>query len=120
MKYFTELNSLRYKAMDGRTTHASMRKACRNLVSKFHSKNEFAIEFNEYITNYDEWNLSREVIIPLFQEAINLRGSQTVLVRLNWFPNQKAWTFASLIVQFEKVFGTDSESLDLYSKNKGE
>jgi hypothetical protein len=94
MKHFTELNSLRYKAMDGRTTHASMRKACRNLVSKFHSKNEFAIELNEYITNYDEWNLSREVIIPLFQEAINLPGSQTVLVRLNRFPNQKSWTFA--------------------------
>ena len=120
MKHFTELNSLRYKAMDGRTTHSSMRRACRNLVSKFHSKNEFAIELNEYITNYDEWNLSRKVIIPLFQEAINLPGSQTVLVRLNWFPNQKAWTFASLIAQFEKVFGTDSESLDLYSKNKGE
>ena len=120
MKHFTELISLRYKAMDGRTTHASMRRACRNLVSKFHSKNEFAIELNEYITNYDEWNLSREVIIPLFQEAINLPGSQTVLVRLNWFTNQKSWTFASLIAQFEKVFGTDSESLDLFSKNKGE
>ena len=120
MKHFTELNSLRYKAMDGRTTHSSMRRACRNLVSKFHSKNEFAIEFNEYITNYDEWNLSREVIIPLFQEAINLPESQTVLVRLNWFPNQKVWTFASLIAQFEKVFRTDSESLDLFSKNKGE
>ena len=120
MKHFTELHSLRYKAMDGRTTHSSMRRACRNLVNKFDSKNELAIELNEYITNYGEWNLSREVIIPLFQEAINLPESQTVLVRLNWFPNQHAWTFAALIAKFEKVFRTDSESLDLFSKNKGE
>lgn len=120
MKHFTELNSLRYKAMDSRTTQASMRKACRNLVSKFHSKNEFAIEFNEYITNYDEWNLSREVIIPLFQEAVSLPGSQTVLVRLSWFPNQHVWTFEALIAKFEKVFKTDSKSLDLFGKNKEE
>ena len=120
MKHFKELNTLRYKAMDGRTTHSSMRKACRNLVSKFQSKDEFAIELNEYLTNYGEWNLSREVIIPLFQEAINLPCSQTVLVRLSWFPNQHAWTFAALIAKFEKVFRTDSESLDVFSKNKGE
>ena len=120
MKHLKELNSLRYKAMDGRTTHSSMRKACRNLVSKFDSKNELAIELNEYITNYDEWSLSKEVIIPLFQEAVSLPGSQTVLVRLSRFRKQNAWTFASYIAEFEKVFGTDSESLDLYSKNKGE
>ena len=70
MKHFKELHSLRYKAMDGRTTHASMRRACRNLVSKFHSKNELAIELNEYITNYDEWNLSREVIIRCFRRLL--------------------------------------------------
>ena len=116
MKHFKELHSLRYKAMDRRTTHSSMRKACRNLVSKFHSKNEFAIELNEYLTNYGEWNLSREVIIPLFQEAVKLPGSQTVLVRLSWFPNQHTWTFDKLIAEFEKVFGTDSKSLDLYRK----
>lgn len=120
MKHFTELNSLRYKAMDGRTTHKSMRKACRNLVSKFQSKDEFAIELNEYLTNYGEWNLSREVIIPLFQEAISLPGSQTVLVRLSWFPNQHVWTFEAFIAKFEKVFETDSKSLDLFSKNKRE
>ena len=51
MKHFKELNSLRYKAMDRRTTHSSMRKACRNLVSKFHSKDELAIELNEFVTN---------------------------------------------------------------------
>ena len=92
----------------------------RNSIVGFEPENEFDIELNEYITNYGEWNLFREVIIPLFQEAITLPDSQTVLVRLNWFPNQKAWTFASLIAQFEQIFGTDSESLDLYSKNKGE
>ena len=51
MKHFTELNSLRYKAMDGRTTHSSMRRACRNLVNKFDSKDELAIELNEFVTN---------------------------------------------------------------------
>ena len=116
MKHFKELHSLRYKALDGRTTHQSMRKACRNLVNKFDSKNELAIELNEYITNYDEWNLSREVIIPLFQEAINLPESQTVLVRLHWFPKQNVWTFAELIAEFEKLFGMDSESFDLFTK----
>lgn len=120
MKHFKELNSLRYKAMDGRTTHASMRRACRNLVNKFDSKDELAIELNEYITNYGEWSLSREVIIPLFQEAVNLPGSQTVLVRLSRFPNQNVWTFEAFIAKFEQIFGTDSEYLDLYSKNKGE
>lgn len=120
MKHIKELQSLRYKAMDGRTTHSSMRKACRNLVSKFDSKNELAMELNEYIIDYNKWNLSRELIIPLFQEAVNLPGAQTVLVDLYWFPNQKASTFAELIAKFEKVFRTDSESLDLFSKNKGE
>ena len=116
MKHFNAIKSLRYKALDGRTTHQSMRKACRNLVNKFDSKNELAIELNEYITNYGEWNLSSKVIIPLFQEAVSLPGSQIVLVRLHWFPKQNVWTFAELIAEFEKLFGMDSESFDLFSK----
>ena len=120
MKHFKELHSLRYKAMDGRTTHSSMRKACRNLVSKFHSKDELAIELNEFVTNYGQLSLPREVIIPLFQEVVNLPGSQTVLVRLSWFPNQHTWTFEAFIDKFEKVFKTDSKSLDLFSKKKRE
>ena len=119
MKHFKELHSLRYKAMDGRTTQQSMRKACRKLVSQFYSKNELAMELNEYITNYGEWPLHREVIIPLFQEAANLPGAQTVLVRLHWFHKQNVWSFAELIAEFEEILGTDSESFDLFNTNKG-
>ena len=118
MKYLNEFNKLRYKALDGRTTHQSMRKACRDFVNKFHSKNELAVELNEYITNYGEWTLYREFIIPLFQEAVNLPGAQTVLIRLHWFPKQNVWTFAELIAEFEKLFGMDSESFDLFAKTK--
>ena len=116
MKHFDAIKSLRYKALDGRTTHSSMRRACRNLVSQFYSKDELAMELNEYITNYGEWPLYIEVIIPLFQEAANIPGSQNVLVRLHWFPKQNVWTFAELIAEFEKLFGMDSESFDLFTK----
>ena len=119
MKYYNDFKSLRYKALDGRTTHQSMRKACRKVVSKFTSKDELAMELNEYLTNYSEWPLYREVIIPLFQEAISLPGAQIILVRLHQFPKQNAWTFAELIAEFEEILGTDSESFDLFNANKG-
>lgn len=64
--------------------------------------------------------MHREVIILLFQEAANLPGAQTVLVRLHWFPKQNVWTFAELIAEFEEILGTDSKSLDLFGKNKEE
>ena len=119
MKHFNDIKSLRYQALDGRTTHQSMRKACRKLVDKFSSKDELAMELNEYLTNYSEWTLYREIIIPLFQEAASLPGAQIVLVRLPQFTKQNAWSFAELIAEFEEILGTDSESFDLFNTNKG-
>lgn len=116
MKYFNDMKSLRYQALDGRTTHKSMRKACRKFVSKFNTKDELAMELNDYLTNYGKWPLYIEVIIPLFQEALSLPDAQSVLVPVIQFPKQNAWTFAELIAEFEEIKGISSEEFDLFSK----
>ena len=116
MKHFKELFALRSKIYDGRTTKKSMMKAAERYVQLFESRDELAIELNEYETNYPEWSLPNSVTIPLGRAALTLPNEQTIPWR-NYELDLGPASFVQFCNYIEELYaqpGFDRSDLDIY------
>ena len=116
MKHFKELFALRSKLQDGRTTRHSMMISAERYVQLFESKDEIAIELNEYKTNYPEWSLPNSVTIPLGWAALTLPGEQVIPWR-TYERDLGPASFVQFCNYIENVYaqpGFDQSDLDMY------
>lgn len=79
MKHYKELNALRNKISDGRSTRDSIARAAAQYVSLFDTKDELAIELNEYKNIHFERSLPTIITDAIATAAVKLPGDQLVL-----------------------------------------
>lgn len=79
MKHYKELNALRNKISDGRSTRDSIARAAAYYVSLFDTKDELAIELNEYKNIHFERSLPTIITDAIATAAVKLPGDQLVL-----------------------------------------
>jgi hypothetical protein len=79
MKHYKELNALRNKISDGRSTRRSIAREAEKYVKLFNTKDELAIELNEYKNIHFERSLPTIITDPIAQFGSNLPGDQLVL-----------------------------------------
>lgn len=79
MKHYKELNQIRNKLSDGRSTRRSIARACEQYVKLFDNKDELAIELNEYKNIHFERSLPTIITDPIAKFGSNLPGDQLVL-----------------------------------------
>jgi hypothetical protein len=79
MKHYKELNALHNKISDGRSTRQSIARAVAQYVSLFDTKDELAIELNEYKNIHFERSLPTIITDFIAQFGSNLPGDQLVL-----------------------------------------
>ena len=91
-------------------------KAAEQYVQLFESRDELAIELNEYKTNYPEWSLPNSVTIPLGWAALTLPNKQTIPWR-NYELDLGPASFVQFCNYIEKLYaqpGFDQSALDIY------
>lgn len=96
MKHYKELNALRNKISDGRSTRNSIARAAAQYVSLFDTKDELAIELNEYKNIHFERSLPTIITDPIAQFGSNLPGDQLVLWN-TYNPNMPRATFEEYV-----------------------
>lgn len=96
MKHYKELNALRNKISDGRSTRQSIACAAAQYVSLFDTKDELAIELNEYKNIHFERSLPTIITDPIAQFGSNLPGNQLVLWD-TYNPNMPRATFEEYV-----------------------
>lgn len=79
MKHYKELNALRNKISDGRSTRQSIARTAAQYVSLFNTKDELAIELNEYKNIHFERSLPTIITDAIAVAAVKLPGDQLVL-----------------------------------------
>lgn len=92
MKHYQELNELRNKISDGRSTRRSIEQAAEQYVKLFENKNELAIELNEYKNIHFERSLPTIITDAIATAAVKLPGNQLVLWN-TYNPNMPMATF---------------------------
>lgn len=96
MKHYKELNTLRNKISDGRSTRDSIARAAAQYVSLFDTKDELAIELNEYKNIHFERSLPTIITDLIAQFGSNLPGDQLVLWT-TYNPNMPRATFEEYV-----------------------
>ena len=96
MKHYKELNALRNKNSDGRSTRHSIARAVAQYVSLFDTKDALAIELNEYKNIHFERSLPTIITDPIAQFGSNLPGDQLVLWD-TYNPNMPRATFEEYV-----------------------
>lgn len=79
MKHYKELNELRNKISDGRSTRRSITRAAEKYVKLFGTKDELAMELNEYKAIHFERSLPSIITGAIATAAVKLPGDQLVL-----------------------------------------
>ena len=79
MKHYKELNELRNKISDGRSTRHSITRAAEKYVKLFNSKDELAMELNEYKAIHFERSLPSIITDAIAKFGSKLPGVQIVL-----------------------------------------
>lgn len=79
MKHYKELNALRNKISDGRSTRRSIARAAAQYTALFNTKDELAIELNEYKNIHFERSLPTIITDAIAAAAVKLPGEQLVL-----------------------------------------
>ena len=79
MKHYKELNALRNKISDGRSTRRSIVRAAEQYVKLFDNKDALAIELNEYKNVHYERSLPTIITDAIAAAAVKLPGDQLVL-----------------------------------------
>ena len=79
MKHYKELNAIRNKLSDGRSTRHSIALACEQYVKLFDNKDALAIELNEYKNVHYERSLPTIITDAIAAAAVKLPGDQLVL-----------------------------------------
>ena len=92
MKHYKELNALRNKISDGRSTRRSIARACEQYVKLFDNKDALAIELNEYKNVHYEFSLPTIITDAIVTAAVKLPGHQLVLWN-TYNPNMPRATF---------------------------
>lgn len=96
MKHYKELNALRNKISDGRSTRDSIARAAAQYVSLFNTKDELAIELNEYKNIHYEFSLPTIIADAIAVAATKLPGYQLVLWT-TYNPNMPRATFEEYV-----------------------
>lgn len=96
MKHYKELNAIRNKLSDGRSTRRSIARACEQYVKLFDNKDELAIELNEYKYIHYEFSLPTIIADAIAVAATKLPGYQLVLWT-TYNPNMPRATFEEYV-----------------------
>lgn len=79
MKHYKELNALRNKISDRRSTRRSIARVAEQYVKLFDNKDALAIELNEYKNVHYERSLPTIITDAIAAAAVKLPGDQLVL-----------------------------------------